>query len=198
MARKKEDLLISRSLYLKAGTHIGSRRKNKKMKKFIHKIKADGLAIIDVEKLDERIRIAARFLASAKKPLVVGRKPAVQRPIKKFAEITGFDCVVGRFMPGTLTNPKYEKYMEPDVVLISDPMIDTQAMDEAIKSNIPIVALCDSATDTSDVDFIIPVNNRSRRSLALVFWLLAREILKMKGKIKRNSEFNYTPADFLK
>ncbi len=196
--KKKEDLLISRELYIKSGIHVGSKRKNKKMAKFIYRIRPDGVAIMDIEKIDKRIRLAAQLLAKMNNVLVVGRKPAAKKAVKKFAETVGFKYIIERFMPGTLTNPKYEKYMEPDIVLITDPVIDEQAMEEAIKSNIPIIAICDTHTNPDYVDLIIPANNRSRKSLAVVYWLLAREILLLKGKIKKSSEFKLTPVDFFK
>lgn len=167
------------------------------MKNFIYRVRPDGLAIIDVKKIDERIRIAAKFLARYEKIVVAARKQAAHSIIQKFAEIIGAKAVPGRFPPGMLTNVNLENYFEADVVFVVDPMIDIQAMDEAIKSNIPIVAICDTGNETRDVDLIIPANNKSAKSLALIFWLLAREILKERGKIKSYDEFKYKIEDFL-
>lgn len=162
------------------------------MSRFIYKVREDGLAVLNLRLLDERIRIASQFLAKAGTILVVGRKATVHEPIKKFAEVVGAKYVIGRFMPGTLTNPNYKDFVEPDVVLISDPLSDQQVLKEVVDSRIPVVALCDTFNETRNVDYVIPCNNKGKKSLALVYWLLAREILKLKG----NEEFKYTLEDF--
>jgi len=188
-----EDLLIPKQEYLSAGIHIGMKSGTKDMKKFIYKVREDGLSILNLQLLDERIRVAAKFLANIEKILVVGRKLNAHTAIRKFSEVVGCDCIIGRFMPGTLTNPKYEKFMEPEVILLTDPLSDRQALKEAVAMRIPVVALCDTFNETKNVDLIIPCNNKGKRSLALVYWLLAREILKNRGK----KSFEYTLEDFM-
>ena len=188
-----EDLLVSKQDYLSAGIHIGMTSRTKDMKKFIYKVREDGLAVLDLKILDERIAITAKFLSNVKKILVIGRKLNSHKPIKKLCEIVGCDYVVGRFMPGTLTNPSYEKFTEPDVVLLTDPLSDHQALKEALDSRIPIVALCDTFNETRNIDFIIPCNNKGKKSLALIYWLLAREIMKN----RKEKEFKHKVEDFL-
>ena len=187
-----EDLLVSKQEYLSAGIHIGMKSRTADMKKFIYKVREDGLAVLDLKMLDDRIKITAKFLSKAKKILVVGRKSNAHDPIKKFSEVVGSDYVIGRFMPGSLTNPSYKKYTEPDVVLLTDPLSDYQALKEALDSRIPIVALCDTFNETRNIDFIIPCNNKGKKSLALIFFLLAKEILKNRGE----KEFKYKVEDF--
>jgi len=186
------ELLIPKQEYLSAGIHIGMKSRTKDMKKFVYKVREDGLAVLDLKMLDERISTTAKFLADAKKILVIGRKLNAHNPIKKFSEAVGSNYVIGRFMPGTLTNPSYEKFTEPDVVVLTDPLSDYQALKEAVDSRIPIVALCDTFNETRNIDFVIPCNNKGKKSLALIYWLLAREILKNKGK----KEFKYKVEDF--
>lgn len=188
-----KELLVTKQEYLSSGIHIGMKSKTKDMKKFIYKVREDGLSVLNLKMLDERIAIAGKFLANTKNILVVGRKLNAHETIKKFSEIVGTDYVVGRFMPGALTNPNYEKFVEPDVVLLADPLSDRQALKEAISSRTPIVALCDTFNETKNIDLIIPCNNKGRKSLALVYWMLAREILKNRGE----KEFNYKIEDFM-
>lgn len=186
------ETLLPKGDYLSSGIHIGMKSKNKDMSRFIYKVREDGLAVLNLRMLDERIRIASRFLAKADTILVVGRKSNAHEPIKKFVEVTGAKFVIGRFMPGTLTNPSYEDFVEPDVVVLSDPLSDQQALKEAVDSRIPIVGLCDTFNETRNIDYVIPCNNKGKKSLALIYWLLAREISKLRGK----KEFKYTLEDF--
>lgn len=191
-------LLIAREQYLASGIHIGMKQRTKDMKEFIYKIRDDGLAVLNLGKIDERIKVTAKFLSKAEKIMVVGRKASAQESIKKFAEIIGAESVTGRFLPGTLTNPHFKKFFEADVVLISDPLIDYQVLKEAVKAGIPIIAICDTINETKDIDLIIPANNKGKKSLATLFWLLSREILKERGAIKSDSEFKYQTNDFAK
>ncbi len=188
-----EELLIPKQEYLSAGIHIGMKSGTKDMEKFVYKVREDGLSVLNLKMLDERIGVAAKFLARMEKILVVGRKLNAHEPIKKFSEVVGCDYVVGRFMPGTLTNPNYEKFMEPDVVLLTDPLSDRQALKEAVDMRIPVVALCDTFNETKNVDLIIPCNNKGKKSLALIYWLLAKEILKNRGE----KGFKYKIEDFM-
>ncbi len=192
------DLLIDEDTYLTAGVHIGTQVKNKDMMRFIYKVRSDGLYILDIRKTDERIRLAAKFFSrfNPEEILVVAQRQYAQKPATKFAEIIGARAVVGRFIPGTLTNPQLPQYTEASVIFLNDPAADSQALKEAVKSRIPIVALCDANNRTSYVDLVIPTNNKGRRALALIYWLLAREILKARGDIKSDEEYKYKVEDF--
>lgn len=189
-------LLMPRNDYLASGIHIGMKQRTADMKEFIYKIRSDGLAVMNLRKIDERIRTAAKFIARSKKVLVVGRKQMVHETVRKFCEVTGSEGVVGRFLPGTLTNPKFKKYFEAEVLVLSDPMIDYQALKESVSARVPVVGVCDTFNETRNIDLIIPANNKSKRAFATVFWLLAREILKLRGQIKSDDEFKYTIEDF--
>ena len=195
---KKEELLLSEEVYLTSGTHIGTRQKTAGMMPFIYKVRNDGLYIIDVRKTDERLKVAAKFLArfDPSKILVVSIRQYGHKPITEFAKHVGAVALPGRFVPGTLTNPKLNNYIEPDVILITDPMVDAQALSEASSIGIPIVALCDTNNETKFVDLLIPTNNKGRRALAIIYWLLTREILLEKGKIKSREEFKLAVEDF--
>jgi len=189
-------LLISRQDYLASGIHIGMKQRVADMKEFIYKIRDDGLAVLNLGKIDERIKTASKFLARSKKIMVVGRKAVVHDAVKKFGEVVDANVIIGRFMPGTLTNPQYKKYFEADVILITDPLVDYQALKEAVKARVPIIGVCDTFNETRNIDLIIPANNKGKKSLAVLFWLLAREILKERGSLKSDSDFNLMSDDF--
>ncbi|RLJ03138.1 MAG: 30S ribosomal protein S2, partial [Candidatus Aenigmatarchaeota archaeon] len=130
--------LVDRNEYLSAGVHIGMREKTAQMEPFIFKVRPDGLAVLDIEKTDERIEVAAKFLARKKNIAAVSRKSNGQKPVEAFAEAVGGRAFPGRFLPGTFTNPNFEEYFEPDVVVIADPAVDKQALKEAVKQRIPV------------------------------------------------------------
>ena len=129
--------------------------------------------------------------------MVVCRKTNGFKPIEKFAEVVGGKALKGRFLPGVLTNPNFKEYYEPDVMIITDPIADKQALNEAIKKRIPIVALCDTYNTFDYVDLVIPTNNKGKKALGLIYYLLAREILKERKEIKKDEEFKYKPEDFM-
>lgn len=198
-ARKAEELLVDKTAYLSAGVHIGMKQQLKAMKRFIFKVRPDKLAVFDVNLIDRQLRTAAKMLAGYKPEdvLVVSRKRNGHKPVAKFAEaIGGARAVYDRFYPGTLTNPSYRGYIEPKIVVVTDPNVDKQAVQEAFDSNIPIIGLCDTFNDPQYIDFVISVNNKGRKSIPLVYYLLAREVLRARGDIKGDAEFRYTLEDF--
>jgi small subunit ribosomal protein S2 len=180
-----EDLLTPLDTYLAAGIHIGTQQKNEAMKPYIYKVRADGLYVLDIKKSDERIRHAAKFLSRFEpgKILVVSRRQYGQKPIEDFARLVGATAIAGRFIPGSLTNPNLSSFLEPEVLLATDPRGDEQALKEAGKIGIPVVSLCDTDNSPSNVDLVIPTNNKGKRALAIVYWLLAREILNARGQL---------------
>jgi len=196
----QDNFLVPRQTYLASGVHIGMKQKSQQMKRFIYKIRPDGLAVMNIQMIDDRLRTAAKFLAKQKKIVVVSRRNIGHKAIKKFAEALGDAThpIAGRFMPGTLTNPSYKDFFEADVVIVVDPVYDYQALKEAKTARIPVVALSGTSNEISDIDVIIPSNNKSMKSVATLFWILAREVLKERGSISGDDEFKYNPADFAK
>jgi small subunit ribosomal protein S2 len=185
-----EDLLIPLEQYLAAGIHIGTRIKTRSMADFVYRVRPDGLYVLDVRKTDERIRIAAKMLARYEphRILVASARQYGQKPARKFAELIGAHAIVGRFVPGTLTNPAYPGYLEPSILMVTDPRADRQAVSEAIEARIPVVALCDTDNITANVDLVIPTNNKGRKALALIYWLLTRQVLRERGEIPPDGE----------
>lgn len=159
------------------------------MREFIFKIRSDGMAVLDIKKLDERIRIASKFIGSKSNILAVSRRGVGAKAVEKFAELIGGRAITGRFYPGTLTNPAYERFYQPDVVVVMDPLVDVQAVTEAVDERIPVVALCDTFNETKNLDLVLPTNNKGKRAIALVFWLLTREVMKAKNLIKSDEEY---------
>lgn len=196
--KKGIELLIPLEDYLAAGTHIGTHICTKFMERFVYRIRNDGLYILDIRKIDERIRIAAKFLArfEPSRIAVVSVRPYGHRPVEKFCQYVGCKAYTGRFLPGTFTNPLLKTYFEPDVVLLTDPRADYQALTEAAEMGIPIVALVDTDNRTEFVDLIIPANNKGRKSLALIYWLLARQILRERGVLPPDGDLPEPPSEF--
>lgn len=178
------ELLIAEDEYLTSGVHIGTQHKTADMKDYIFRVRNDGLFVLDVAKTDAAIREAADFLKKydPKRILFVSQRQYGQTPVKETAKAIGATAIAGRFMPGTLTNPVVPGFMEPEVLVLTDPLGDRQALSEAKNIGIPVLGLCDSNNETKGLDLVIPGNNKGRRSLALVYWLLARECLAARGQ----------------
>ena len=191
-------LLIPEDVYLTSGVHIGTQQKSADMKDFIFKVRSDGLYVLDVKKTDERIRVAAKFMArfQPERVLVVSARQYGQKPAKVFAKTVGASIVAGRFVPGSLTNPILPGFAEPEMVLVTDPAADDQALSEALSIGIPIVAICDANNETRNVDLVVPSNNKGRRALATVYWLLTREVLRARGAIQTDEDFKMPVEDF--
>ncbi len=193
-----DEMMISDEIYMTSGVHIGTRQKTADMKDYIYKVRNDGLYIIDINKTDKKINIASKFISKfdPENVLVVSVRQYGQKPIRKLSEYTGIRVIDGRFRPGTLTNPSAKGFIEPELLIVTDPLADSQALNEAKNIGIPVVGLCDTNNELKYVDIVIPTNNKGRRALALVYWLLARAILKEKGKIKSYENFKPTVEDF--
>jgi len=194
----EEELLLPRDTLLSAGVHIGTRMKTKDMDSFIYRVRPDGLFVLDVKKTDERIQIAAKFLArfEPSKIAAVAARLYGHSPVEKFCEVVGATPIIGRFIPGLFSNPLYPNRIEPSVIITSDPKADVQAVKEASSVGIPVVALCGTDNDFVDVDLVIPTNNKGRRALAVIYWLLARQILRERGEIPPDGDISQSIDDF--
>jgi len=193
-----QDLLLEEDVYLTSGVHIGTQQKSADMKDFIFKVRTDGLYVLDIKKTDSRLRLAAKMFAGFKPEeiLVVSARQYGQKPVRVFSNRIGCSAFPGRFVPGTLTNPMLNVYVEPKLIMVTDPAADQQALREAVKSRIPVIGLCDANNETKYVDLIIPANNKGRRSLAVIYWLLTREVLKARGEIQSNADFKDEIKDY--
>ena len=189
-------MLADKTEYLSAGIHIGMKSCTKYMKTFVYKTREDGLSVFNLQEVDNRIKLAAIFLSRYKRVLAVSHKAVADQATRKFAELINGKAMAGRFAPGTLTNPSYKDFYEPEIVIVADPLIDVQAVLEAKKRGVPVIGLCDTFNEVSDIDLVIPANNNGKKSMALVYWLLAREVLKIRGELKKDTDFKFTLRDF--
>ncbi len=194
----QEGFLIKQEKYLEAGIHIGTKLRVIDMTRFIYRTRNDGLYVLDLRKVDERIRMAGRLMAKydPKEITVVASRAYSGMAAAKFAQITGSNVISGRFIPGRFTNVARDDFVEPKLVLICDPKGERQAVVECGKMGLPTVGLCDTDNFTMFIDWVVPCNNKGRRALALIFWLLAREMAMSSGKVASYDEFKPTLEEF--
>ncbi|MCX6803437.1 MAG: 30S ribosomal protein S2 [Candidatus Diapherotrites archaeon] len=194
---KGKDLLTDIEVYLKSGIHIGTKMKTGEMRRYIFKKRNDGLMVFNIETIDKRLRMISKMLAKfqGKDIVVVARRLYGHKPARKMAAMIGAKEFVGRFIPGTFTNPQARIFYEPKIILITDPMADGQALKEATELGIPVVAIAGSESPLKNVDLVVPANNKGRKALALIYYLLAREVLVERGEISRDA-FSVQVNDF--
>ncbi|MBI5398742.1 30S ribosomal protein S2 [Candidatus Woesearchaeota archaeon] len=195
---QEENLLVPIDQYLKAGIHIGTKFKTAYMDAFIYKTRPDGLYVLNLQKIDERLAIASKFLAQyePRDILVVCRRENGWKPVNLFGKLTGARVFAGRYPPGILTNIQLKSFIEAKVLLVIDAWPDRNAINDAIKAGMPVVALCDTNNQSNNVDLVIPCNNKGKKSLGLVFYILTTEYLRNKGLLKRTEELKETVDDF--
>ncbi|KAL4245648.1 Small ribosomal subunit protein uS2 [Abortiporus biennis] len=178
-------------LLLAAQSHIGSKNCDKQMLPYVWKRRADGIHIINIGKTWEKLVFAARIIAAIENPndvCVISARPYGHRAVLKYAANTGAQAIAGRFTPGSFTNYITRSFKEPRLIIVTDPRVDHQAIREASYVNIPVIAFCDTDAPLKFVDVAIPTNNKSRHSIGLMWWLLAREVLRLRGTIPRTSD----------
>lgn len=192
------DFLVPQDKYLEAGIHIGTRTKNGAMRQFIYKAREDGLHVLDLKKSNERVAAAIELVSKydLSSVFIVGSKENCHKAVAKFCNLTGARPFTARFTPGMFTNPARVDFCEPKLVLIVDPAVDKQALREAFEINVPVVAFCDTNNSLKYVDLCVPTNNKGRKALALLFLIMAREVLKSQGKITTNEEFTTSIEEF--
>lgn len=191
--------LVAQDQYLKSGIHIGTKFRTGYMNSFIYKTRPDGLSVLNLQKIDERIRLAANLLSQYEPQdiLIASRRENGWKAVRAFGRHTGVKVFAGRYPPGILTNPKLETYMEVKAILVTDSWPDRNAIKDAIQIGIPVIALCDTNNQSNEIDLVVPCNNKGKKSLGLLFYILAREYLRLRGKLGANDEPPFALEEFV-
>jgi len=192
----KEDDVVK---FLAAQVHIGTTNSDFRMEAYIYKRNPQGTNIINLRKTWEKLILAARAIAAIENPAdvcVVSVRPQGQRAVLKFARYTGATPVAGRFTAGGFTNHLQSKFSEPRLLVAADPRIDHQSITESSYVNIPVIAFCNTDAPMSYVDIGIPCNTKGHHALGLMWWMLAREVLRLRGTISRDMEWEVMPDLF--
>jgi small subunit ribosomal protein S2 len=198
MTETQSQFLVPQDTYLKSGIHIGTKFRTKYMEPFIYKTRPDGLSVLNLQKIDERIRMASQMLSQYEPQdiLICCRRENGWKAVKAFGKHTGTKVFAGRYPPGILTNPQLEDYMEVKLILVTDAWPDRNAIKDAILMGIPVIALCDTNNQSNEIDVVVPCNNKGKKSLGLLFYLLAREFLRNKGQLGKDEEPKFTIEEF--
>ncbi len=198
MAPEQESLLIDSKEYLKSGIHIGTKFKTKYMSKFIYKTRPDGLSVLNLQQIDERVAMAVNMLSQYEPEdiLITCRRENGWKALKKLNELTGIKVISGRYPPGILTNSNLETFTEPKVIMVCDPWPDKNAVEDAFKVGLPVIALCDTNNQSNKLDLVVPCNNKGKKSVGLIFYLIAREYMQRKGLLAGNEEMSAKIEDF--
>ena len=194
----EEKFLVPRDVYLKSGIHIGTKFRTKYMEQFIYKTRPDGLSVLNLQKIDERIKIAASFLVqyASEDIIIVCRRENGWKAVELFGKLTNVRVFASRYPPGILTNPNLEEYTEAKIVLVVDAWPDRNAVIDAVKVGIPVIALCDTNNQSNFTDLVVLCNNKGKKSIGLLFYLLTKEFLRLKGKLKEGEELKEKLEDF--
>jgi small subunit ribosomal protein S2 len=192
-----ETLLVPNDEYLKAGIHIGTKFKTKHMANFIYKTRPDGISVLNIQQIDERLKAASNLLSNYEPQdiLVVCGRENGWKAVKKFSEIVGCKFFAGRYPPGVLTNPSLKNFIEARILLVVDAWPDKNAIEDTKKAGIPVVAFSDTNNQANNVDLVVPANNKGKKSLGLAFYLIAKRYTEIKGLVKPE-DFKHKLEDF--
>ena len=180
LEEEKKDTLVPIEDYLKSSIHLGTRVITPDMKSFVYKRRADGLAVFNTNILDDKIREGAEYLSKFdnKDIIIVCKREAGWKAVNLFSKITGIRVFTKKYPAGILTNPKLDNFIEAELMFICDPCLDKNALADALNIKIPVLSICDTNNYTQGITKIIPGNNKSAKSLGMIFYLLSRIYVK--------------------
>jgi len=199
MVEENVQFLVPQDTYLKSGIHIGTKFRTKYMEQFIYKTRPDGLTVLNLQKIDERINVAARFLSQfqPEEIIIVSRRENGWKAVRAFGRATGCRFYAGRYPPGTLTNLALKNFTQAKIILVCDSWPDRNAIMDANRVGIPVISLCDSNNTSNNIDLVVPCNNKGKKSLGLFFYILAREYMRNMGKIGKDEDISVPLDDFI-
>jgi small subunit ribosomal protein S2 len=194
----EEKLLVPQEQYLKSGIHIGTKFRSKHMSKFIYKTRPDGLSVLNLQKIDERLKMVISFLSNyaPEDIMIVSRRENGWKPVKAFGKFTGAKVFPGRYPPGILTNPSLKNFIEIKVLVVTDAWPDRNVIKDGMQIGVPIIALCDTNNKANNVDLVMPCNNKGKKSLGLLFYVVAKEYLLKRKLISADEDLPFTIEDF--
>lgn len=182
-SKRKKETLIPLEDYVKYSAYIGTKIIVPPMRQFVYKRRADGIAVINTNSTDEKIKEAVEFLAkyAPENVIVICKRDTGWKAVELFSKLTGVKAFTKKYPAGIITNPSLPNFFEPELLIVCDPWLDKNALNDAITTKKKVIALCNTNNYSFGVEKVIPCNNRSNKSLGLIFYLITREYLKAKG-----------------
>jgi len=185
--KKDETILTPLEDYIKTASYLGTKVITPSMRKYVYRRRLDGLAILNTLLVDKKLKEGIDFVKHFKPEdwVLICKREAGWRAVKMFSELTGVRVFTKKYPAGILTNTELPNFFETKMILICDPWMDKNALKDAKRVRVPVAGICDTNNHTTDIDVVMIANNKSNKSLGLIFWLLAREYMKEHGIDKK-------------